>query len=167
MAELVKINIEGIPEFLIKVKLLEEKTRANIKVAMMQAVGIIQSQAKLNITNKVWHTQSKSGYTRGKGRVKQRWATGAAITGHIQQGDLRRSIKVKAGYSSQNVLEGVIGTDVPYAGYVEAHREGGFLEPALLEKQDEAWAWFQKGFRAAIIGNDLKGPPAQGEGEEA
>lgn len=166
MADLVNIKVEGVNEFMVKLKLLDDKVRGNIKVAMSQAVRIIQAQAKLNIGNKVWHTRSKTGYRRGFGRTKIFYPEGSAIVGHVQTGDLRRSIQVKVGYVSMYVLKGVIGTDQAYAPYVEAHPEGGFLEPALIEKQNEAWGYFKRAFRSAIVGRTENEGQVPGEGGE-
>jgi len=161
-----KLNVEikGIPEAVVKAKLLEDKVRANIKVGMTQAAMIVQAEAKRIIGSVAWVT--KGGVYRGFGKNKRWYPPGTPMRGHKRSGDLARSIQVKTGWASQYEIVGVVGTDQKYAPYVEALPDGGFLNPALRNKGAEAWKHLEKAVERALAMKDAGSaePPANDEG---
>jgi hypothetical protein len=159
-----KIEIKGVPEAVIKAKLLEDKVRGNIKVGMTQAAMIVQAEAKRIIGSVMWVT--KGGVYRGFGKNKRWYPPGSAMRGHKRSGDLARSIQVKTGWASQYEIVGVVGTDQKYAPYVEALPDGGFLNPALRNKGAEALKHVERAVEKACAMKDADNalPPESDEG---
>lgn len=141
-------KIEGINQTVAKIKILQEEVRDEIGRSMGRACTIIETQAKTNITEVEWTT--KSGIYRGMGIKKTYYPAGSTLIGHVQTGNLRRSIKSKWGFTSQFEIVGVIGTDVPYAPYVEALPDGGFLFPALIKAGPQAVDYLKDEIKKAI-----------------
>lgn len=109
-----------------------------MKDAMARAVETgaqeVQAEAKEILTEVDW-TVGKHGLTRRKeDNNPVFYAPGTAMKGHIDYGDLRRSIQIKVGWAGRYTIIGVIGTDVEYAPDIEALPDGGFLLPAALRK---------------------------------
>jgi hypothetical protein len=134
------IKIEGLEEAQVKFRLLDQAVRTNGEKAMMQACMIVQRRAKENISGDHGHTR------------------------HVKTGNLRRNIKSKAGWTGLGQIDGVIGTDVPYAPYVEALPDGGYLFPALMEVGKDALDFFNRAIVAAILGKPIV--PQDGGSEE-
>jgi hypothetical protein len=123
----IMIEISGMKELDVKLELLKQRVRERAEIAMAKASTIVQRRAKENISGMNGHTR------------------------HVLTGNLRRNIKVKSGFVSTFGLEGVIGTDVPYAPYVESLPDGGYLYPALKEVGLQALNFFHNALVAAII----------------
>ena len=104
----------GMKKFVGRLNALDNRVRKNSLRGMKGATAIIQKRAMENISGEFGHTR------------------------HVQTGNLRRRILTKEVWASLTELVGVIGTDVPYAPYIEALPDGGFLHPALLEAGKEA-----------------------------
>ena len=121
-------EITGVSGTVIKIKLLSEIVRAETMVSMKKGCLMVQNRAKENISGEHGHIR------------------------HIQTGNLRRNIKSKVGWTSTFELIGIIGTDVPYAPYIESLPDGGFLYPALTEVGKEVVGIVRKD-----IGDVIKG----------
>lgn len=130
----IDVKIEGMDEVQIKLRLLDQTVRKNGEKAMNVACMIIQRRAKENISGEHGHTR------------------------HIKTGNLRRNIKFKSEWKSFAEIDGVIGTDVPYAPYVEALPDGGFLFPALMEVGKYALEFFNTALVAAILNKPITPP---------
>jgi hypothetical protein len=128
------IKIEGLPEAEVKFRLLNETVRRAALIGMKQATMIVQRRAKENISGEHGHTR------------------------HVKTGNLRRNIKTKAGWTGTYTIDGVIGTDVPYAPYVESLPDGGFLYPALMEVGTAAHEFFNRVLVLALTGKEMKRP---------
>ena len=99
-------KLEKADEFKKKLKLLKQDVRDGVLEAMGRAAMIIETEAKVIITRRK----------------------------HVRTGNLRNSIQSRAGWANQTEIVGIVGTDVPYAPYVEALPDGGYLRPALMKK---------------------------------
>jgi len=113
-------NIEGVNKTALKLALLSNVIRINAVKSMKKATFIVSNRAKENISGMHGHVR------------------------HIKTGNLRRNIKTKVGWTGLYELEGLIGTDVPYAPHIEALPDGGFLWPALMEVGKEALDYFNE-----------------------
>lgn len=124
------INISGMEKLFLRLKLLDETVSGAVKIAMYQSATIVQKRAQENISGMHGHTR------------------------HVKTGNLMRSIQSQAGWTNNAKTEivGIIGTDVPYAPYVEALPDGGFLYPALMEVGREAMAYFKAQLALVIKG---------------
>jgi len=122
------IKIEGLPKALLKLRLLDQEVRKAVEIAMGQAALLVQRRAHENISGMHGHKR------------------------HVKTGNLRRNIKSKVGWSGPYQIDGVIGTDVPYAPHVEALPDGGYLYPALMETGREALKFFQEKLIIAVKG---------------
>ena len=122
------MKIEGLEDAEVKLRLLDQKVRKSAEVNMKVACFIVQRRAKENISGQHGHTR------------------------HVLTGNLRRNIKSKVAWSGFAQIDGIIGTDVPYAPYVEALPDGGFLYPALMEVGKAALDFFQMAMVASIKG---------------
>lgn len=119
-------KIEGIEPTMVKLKMLEPEVRKAIDQGMGRACSIIEARAKENISGMHGHTR------------------------HVRTGTLRRSIQSRVGWASMYEIVGAIGTDVPYAPYVEALPDGGFLYPALIEVGTKALSYLKDQMALAI-----------------
>lgn len=140
-------EILGVPQALAALKLKDERIRPRLLKAVDRGCLIITNRAKEIIGTIVWTTTS--GLYRG---AKEYYPPGATVVGHIQTGTLRRSVQYKTGWVSESVIDGVIGTDTPYAPYVEALPDGGFLFPAMMQTAQEAFDTIAKEMKEAIVG---------------
>ncbi|MFC1709503.1 HK97 gp10 family phage protein [Candidatus Omnitrophota bacterium] len=120
----IKFHIDGVPDAVLKLKLLEDSVRDKIKSGMGRGAIMIQDKAKTIITEKR----------------------------HVVTGNLRRGIKHKVGWTSSFNIEGVIGSDVPYAPYIEALPDGGFLYPALMQESQNALLYIRMQLIMAVKG---------------
>ena len=123
----VKFEIDGVDKTVMKLAMLNTLVRAEALRAMKRSASIVEKKAKEIITDK----------------------------GHVKTGNLRRNIKSKAGYKGMFVIEGVIGTDVPYAPYIESLPDGGFLYPALMSSGREALIYLKGELARVILGGSL------------
>ena len=117
-------DIVGVDKVKRDAKLLTQRFRNEIVEAMGRTATIIESEAKLILT-------------RNK---------------HVKTGNLRRSIRNKAGWASTYDIVGVIGCgdEAPYAPFIEALPDGGFLLPALLTKSAIAMKYLQDSVKKII-----------------
>ena len=124
----VDFKITGVPSTLVKFKLLDQTVRNQSLKAMARASAIVETRAKENISGQHGHTM------------------------HIKTGNLRRNIKSKAQWKGNYEIEGFIGTDVPYAPWIESLPDGGFLYPALMEVGRTALEYFKLQMSMAVRG---------------
>lgn len=136
----------GVNKAVARFKLLEDSTRERIRKAMEQACILVEGRAKDILATIPWET-GEHGLRRSTG-VK--FPPYSLVEGHNDTRTLSRSLQHKTGWISTNDIVGAIGSDVPYAPYVEALPDGGFLIPALRENQNEAFELFAKGVREAV-----------------
>jgi len=111
-------SILGVDKAVAKLKILEKDVRKDSEKAMYRAATIVERRAHENISGMHGHKR------------------------HVKTGNLRRNIKSKSKWTGSYDIDGIIGTDVPYAPYVEALPDGGFLYPALREVGKEALEYF-------------------------
>ena len=124
------IKITGVSKTVIKLRLLDENVRKESLQAMKRACSIVEKRAKENLQGR----HSPHPY--------RHWVTGT----------LGRSIKSKVGFTGLYQLTGAIGTDVPYAPYVEALPDGGYLFPALMAEGPNAKKCFEEDLEKAVKG---------------
>jgi hypothetical protein len=124
------IKITGVPKALVKLRLLDENVREKSLQAMKRACSLVERRAKENLQGR----HSPHPY--------RHWVTGT----------LGRSIKSKVGFTGPYQITGVIGTDVPYAPYVEALPDGGYLFPALITEGPQAVKYFEEELEKIIKG---------------
>jgi len=104
-------RILGVAETLAKMEVLSKTAKKGLYETIRKATMMVQTRAKENISGLHGHVK------------------------HIDTGNLRRNIKSKTEWVNPRKVEGFIGTDVPYAPYVEALPDGGYLIPALFEME--------------------------------
>ena len=128
-----KITAElvGVPKAITKFKLLDQVVRNEILKGVQGGAQIVQKRAKENISGMHGHVE------------------------HVLTGTLRRSFQVRVGWKSFTEVVGAIGTDVPYAPYVEALPDGGSLVPALNETGKDAYDYIKLRIILAIKGTGV------------
>jgi hypothetical protein len=123
-----KILLSGFRELENKMEKIYPAIRDDLKKTMYQAASLVEAEAKTIITEIEWED------SKGEKRI-----------GHIKTSTLKGSIQVVVGWDANGYeLLGVIGTDVPYAPYIEMLPDGGFLVPALENKSEEAYEYLAK-----------------------
>ena len=126
-------NIIGVSKTVASVALLKTSVQSSVRTGMMQTVLIIVKRAKENLAGK--HAPTP----------RRHWVTG----------NLARSIRGLVKMKGISYVEGIVGTDVPYAPHIEANPDGGFLIPAAKTESKEAKRFFVKQIQAAIKGASL------------
>lgn len=99
---------------------LPDKIRRGIETALFKAGTIVQTESIMCLAGLRGHPRH--------------WITG----------NLARSIQVKTRWESNDIVVAVVGSDVPYAIYVEALPDGGFLYTALMNKSNDAKIFLSK-----------------------
>ena len=116
------MKVDGVSKAISRLELVRPSVQAEIKGTMHRTVLMIAGRAQEIITEK----------------------------GHVVTGNLRRSIQGKSGMVSQYEVHGTVGTDVPYAPFIEALPDGGYLFQAYKEKMKEAENYLIVGIRQII-----------------
>ena len=129
----VQLDIDS-KSFLNKITAMIPKVRDDIEKSMARSAIMIQDKAKEILTEIEWID------SKGNSRV-----------GHIDTGNLRRNIKSDVAWTGDYEITAVIGTDVPYAIYVEALPDGGFLYRAVMEKSPDALKYIENELKKIFI----------------
>jgi len=103
------MEVEGTKKTISIFELTRVSVRDSLKASMFRGTSIIAERAQEILTEKK----------------------------HVKTGNLRRNVKSKAGMVGLYEIEGVIGTDVPYGPFIEALPDGGYLQPAYMQKKSE------------------------------
>ena len=69
---------------------------------------------------------------------------------HVKTGNLRRSVTGEANIPNPDVIDGLVGTAVHYAPYVEALPDGGYLYRAVREKFPEVKQMIENEMRSIL-----------------
>lgn len=101
------MEVEGTGKTISVFELTRVSVREDIKKSMFRGVAMIANRADEIIVEK----------------------------GHVVTGNLHRNMKSKAGMVGAWEIEGVAGTDVPYAPFIEALPDGGFLQAAYMQRK--------------------------------
>lgn len=101
------MEIEGTKKTISMFELMRPTVRDSVKASMFRGVAMIAARADEIVVEK----------------------------GHVVTGNLHRNMKSKAGLVGAWEIEGVAGTDVPYAPFIEALPDGGFLQAAYMQRK--------------------------------
>ena len=116
-------KILGLAKFKNRMKELNPKLKNELKSIMARGLMLIEGTAKQILTDK----------------------------GHVLTGNLRRNIKHKTPrFINLYQIEGVVGTDVPYAPYIEALPDGGYLLQAITQEGDKVNEYIKQEFRKIL-----------------
>lgn len=130
----IAVVTNGFKELENKLKKAFPFIREKLKPAMYRAATLVEAESKNIITNIEWID------SKGESRI-----------GHIKTGTLKGSIQSMAGWANNGYeLLGVVGTDVPYAPYIEMLPDGGFLVPALNNKSKEAYEYLVRELKTIL-----------------
>jgi len=111
---------------------------------LTEITGVNKTIWKLNLLDSNVRLASMKAMKRGTLLVAKRAKELLTEKNHVKTGNLRRNIKTKVGWANLYELIGVIGTDVPYAPYVEALPDGGFLYQAARESGRKAYDYVRE-----------------------
>lgn len=147
----VQLDIDS-KSFLNKITAMIPKVRDDIEKSMARGAIMIQDKAKEILTEIEW-TAGEHGLRRygGGSTLKEYFEAGETVIGHIDTGNLRRNIKSDVAWTGDYEITAVIGTDVPYAIYVEALPDGGFLYRAVMEKSPDALKYIENELKKIFI----------------
>lgn len=147
MPDVFGVEITGVEQALMRLKMLDEGVRKDIESAIVKGGLVIANEARNILDTIKWEVHSQTGYVRGG----VRYPKGTPMIGHYNTGNLRRSLNAVAIVEGDEIAgyvgswlpgsKGFTGTDAPYAPYVEALPDGGFLFPAYRMHKDEVQKW--------------------------
>ena len=114
--------------------------------------GASRTVAKLAVSKKVLKEAALIAMNQAASSVARRAKEILVEKRHVITGNLRRSITSKAYMKSDMEVEGIIGSGVDYAPYVEALPDGGYLYAALMQEGAKALIIFKAKLMGSLQG---------------